>query len=50
MKKPANMRSRGDGNGIQLHPSPKLSLERALAYIGPDEFVATAPNNLRLRK
>jgi GTP-binding protein len=49
-KKLTNMRSQGDGKGIQLNPPFKLSLERALEYIGPDEYVEATPKNLRLRK
>jgi GTP-binding protein len=49
-KKLTNMRSQGDGKGIQLNPPLKLSLERALEYIGSDEFVEATPKNLRLRK
>jgi GTP-binding protein len=49
-KKLTNMRSQGDGKGIQLNPPLKLSLERALEYIGPDEYVEATPKNLRLRK
>jgi GTP-binding protein len=45
-----NMRSKGDGVGIQLEPPLKMSLERALEYIGPDEYVEATPKNLRLRK
>jgi GTP-binding protein len=45
-----NMRSQGDGKGIQLEPALKLSLERALEYIGSDEYVEATPLNLRLRK
>jgi GTP-binding protein len=44
------MRSQGDGKGIQLNPPLKMSLERALEYIGPDEYVEATPKNLRLRK
>jgi GTP-binding protein len=44
------MRSTGDGKGIQLNPPLKMSLERALEYIGPDEYVEATPKNLRLRK
>ena len=44
------MRSQGDGKGIQLEPPLKMSLERALEYIGPDEYVEATPKNLRLRK
>jgi GTP-binding protein len=49
-KKLTNMRSQGDGKGIQLEPPMRLSLERALEYIGPDEYVEATPKNLRLRK
>ena len=49
-KKLTNMRSQGDGKGIQLNPPLKLSLERALEYIGPYEYVEATPKNLRLRK
>jgi GTP-binding protein len=45
-----NMRSSGDGKGIQLNAPLRLSLERALEYIGPDEYVEATPKNLRLRK
>ncbi len=49
-KKLTNMRSQGDGKGIQLNAPLRLSLERALEYIGSDEFVEATPKNLRLRK
>lgn len=49
-KKLNNMRSSGDGKGIMLDAPMKLSLERALEYIGPDEYVEATPKNLRLRK
>jgi GTP-binding protein len=45
-----NMRSKGEGVGIQLEPPLKMSLERALEYIGVDEYVEATPRNLRLRK
>jgi GTP-binding protein len=45
-----NMRSVGEGKGIQLEPPLKLSLERALEYIGSDEYVEATPKHLRLRK
>jgi GTP-binding protein len=45
-----NMRSQGEGKGIQLEPPLKMSLERALEYIAPDEYVEATPKNLRLRK
>ena len=45
-----NMRSVGEGKGIQLEPPLKMSLERALEYIAADEYVEATPENLRLRK
>ena len=45
-----NMRSQGDGKGIQLASPLKMSLERALEYITQDEYVEVTPRNLRLRK
>src|SRR5207245_11531632 len=49
-KKLTNRRPQGDGKGTRLNPPLKLSLERALEYIGPDEYVEATPKNLRLRK
>ncbi len=49
-KRLTNMRSQGDGKGIQLSPPMLLSLERALEYIDVDEYVEATPKNLRLRK
>lgn len=49
-KKLNNIRSSGDGKGIMLNAPMKLSLERALEYIGSDEYVEATPKNLRLRK
>jgi len=49
-KKLTNMRSQGDGKGISLAPPLVMSLERALEYIAPDEFVEATPKTLRLRK
>jgi GTP-binding protein len=45
-----NMRSQGEGKGIQLAPPLRMSLERALEYIANDEYVEVTPRNLRLRK
>ncbi len=49
-KQLTNMRSQGDGKGIQLDAPLKMSLERALEYIGADEYVEATPKSLRLRK
>ena len=45
-----NMRSQGDGKGIQLEAPIRMSLERAIEYIGADEYVEATPKSLRLRK
>ena len=45
-----NMRSQGEGKGIQLAPPVRMSLERALEYISSDEYVEATPKTLRLRK
>jgi GTP-binding protein len=45
-----NMRSQGDGKGIQLEAPIKMSLERAIEYISADEYVEATPKSLRLRK
>ncbi|MGF1678909.1 MAG: translational GTPase TypA [Candidatus Methylacidiphilales bacterium] len=45
-----NMRSQGDGKGIQLSPPLNLSLERMLEYVSDDEYVEITPGKLRLRK
>jgi GTP-binding protein len=49
-KKLTNMRSSGDGKGIQLNAPLILGLERALEYIDVDEYVEATPKHLRLRK
>ncbi len=49
-KRLTNMRSQGDGKGIQLSSPLKLSLERSLEYIDVDEYVEVTPHHLRLRK
>jgi GTP-binding protein len=45
-----NMRSQGEGKGIQLAPPVRMSLERSLEYIHSDEYVEATPKTLRLRK
>jgi GTP-binding protein len=45
-----NMRSQGEGKGVQLAPPLRMSLERALEYIASDEYVEATPKSLRLRK
>ena len=45
-----NMRSQGEGKGIQLETPLRMTLERAIEYIDIDEFVEATPKSLRLRK
>jgi GTP-binding protein len=45
-----NMRSQGDGKGIQLEGPLRMTLERAIEYIDIDEYVEATPKSLRLRK
>ena len=45
-----NMRSQGEGKGIQLEAPLCMSLERAIEYIDIDEYVEAMPKSLRLRK
>jgi GTP-binding protein len=45
-----NMRSQGEGKGIQLEAPLRMSLERAIEYIDGDEYVEATPRSLRLRK
>ena len=45
-----NVRSQGEGKGIQLEAPLRMTLERAIEYIGADELVEATPSSLRLRK
>src|SRR5207248_6361288 len=49
-KRLTNMRSQGEGKGIQLETPLRMSVERALEYIDTDEYVEATPKSLRLRK
>ena len=44
------MRSQGEGKGIQLEAPLRMTLERAIEYIDPDEYVEATPKSLRMRK
>jgi GTP-binding protein len=46
----SNVRSSGEGKGPQLAPPIRFSLERAIEYIAPDEYVEATPKSIRLRK
>jgi GTP-binding protein len=45
-----NMRKSGTDDKMKIAPAVKFSLEEALEYIGPDEYVEITPGFLRLRK
>jgi GTP-binding protein len=45
-----NMRSQGEGKGIQLEAPLRMTLERAIEYIDVDEYIEATPKSLRLRK
>ncbi|MBK8475808.1 MAG: translational GTPase TypA [Opitutaceae bacterium] len=46
----SNVRSQGEGKGIQLAPPTRFSLERAIEYIAADEYVEVTPKVIRMRK
>lgn len=50
MKQLSNMRSSNSDIGVRLTPFTVMSLDRAIEYIGPDEFVEVTPKNIRMRK
>ncbi|MGH7118800.1 MAG: translational GTPase TypA [Acetobacteraceae bacterium] len=49
-KKLTNVRAAGKDEALLLTPPRRLSLEQAIAYIGPDELVEVTPGAIRLRK
>ncbi len=49
-KKLSNVRSSGKDEAMILTPPIKMSLEKALAYVGEDEYVEITPKSIRLRK
>lgn len=49
-KKLTNVRASGTDEAIRLTPIQDMTLERALEYIGDDEYVEITPSNIRLRK
>ncbi len=50
VKQLSNMRSSNSDIGVRLTPYTEMSLDRAIEYIGPDEFVEVTPKNIRMRK
>lgn len=49
-KKLTNVRASGSDEAMALVPTVPMTLERAIEYIGPDEYVEITPKNIRLRK
>jgi GTP-binding protein len=49
-KQLTNMRASGSDEGIYLAPAWKLSIERAMEIMAPDEYIEITPKNVRLRK
>ena len=49
-KKLTNVRASGKDEAVVLIPPIRMSLEKALAYVGEDELVEVTPKSIRLRK
>ncbi len=49
-KKLTNVRSSGNDEALNLTPIVPMTLEKAIEYIGPDEYVEITPKKVRLRK
>ena len=49
-KKLTNVRASGSDEALTLTPIIEMTLEKAIEYIGPDEYVEITPKNVRLRK
>ena len=49
-KKLTNMRASGSDDKVALSPPIRFSLEEAMEYIAPDEFIEITPKSMRLRK
>jgi GTP-binding protein len=49
-KKLTNVRASGKDEAVVLTPPIRMSLEKALAYVGEDEYVEVTPKSIRLRK
>jgi GTP-binding protein len=49
-KKLTNIRAAGKDEAVRLTPPIRMTLEKALAYIGDDELVEVTPKAIRLRK
>ncbi|MGI9462953.1 MAG: translational GTPase TypA, partial [Aestuariivirgaceae bacterium] len=49
-KQLTNIRASGKDDAVQLTPPIRMTLEKAMAYIGDDELVEITPKSIRLRK
>jgi GTP-binding protein len=49
-KQLTNIRAAGKDEAVRLTPPIRMTLEKALAYIGDDELVEVTPRSIRLRK
>ncbi len=49
-KQLTNIRAAGKDEAVKLTPPIRMTLEKAIAYIGEDELVEVTPQNIRLRK
>ncbi|QIG48066.1 translational GTPase TypA [Nordella sp. HKS 07] len=49
-KKLSNVRAAGKDDALLLVPPIRMTLEKALAYVGEDELVEVTPQSIRLRK
>ena len=45
-----NMRASGSDEALRLIPPKKMSLEEAIEFIAPDEYIEVTPKSMRLRK
>ena len=49
-KKLTNMRAAAADTTIKITPATKMSLEKCLNFLGPDELLEITPKHLRLHK
>ena len=49
-KQLTNLRAAGADRKMRIAPAVKMSLEEALEYLNPDEYVEVTPHHIRLRK
>ena len=49
-KKLTNVRASGSDDALTLTPPRVMTLEKAIEFIGPDEYVEITPESVRLRK